>query len=380
MQTGSTPQVQDYYKDLSTPSVDEMALQLEQLVQQGTLSPEQAQTFLLEQSAMEDVSQDPATRQAQMDALGGLQEIVDNKGLTATDRANLNKIATEEATQERGAREAILSNAAERGVSGSGLELLSQMKAQQDAAGRRSQRDMDVAAMAEQRALQALMNQGELAGQIGNQQFTQDASKAGAQDAISKFNAQARQSTEAANVAARNDAQAKNLAVKQGVADSNVALKNQQQQYNKELQQREYENRLKKAGGQTEVAAKNSDIQGANSKAEADAFNKTLGTGLTMGSYFLSDERTKEGIEDFDSSEFLDTLVPRRFKYKDAAKMGSGTHGGVMAQDLEKTDEGSSAVVDGPHGKMVDSGKATSLALASLAGMHKRLKKLEGEE
>ena len=52
-----------------------------------------------------------------------------------------------------------------------------------------------------------------------------------------------------------------------------------------------------------------------------------------------------------------------------------------MAQDLMKTPEGNSAVQQGEDGAyMVDAGKASNLALASLADIHKRLKDIEGEE
>ena len=71
-QAGSTPEIQDYYSDLQTPNVGDMTLQLEELVQQGSLSPEQAQTILLQRSEMNDVSADPAARQAQMEALAKL--------------------------------------------------------------------------------------------------------------------------------------------------------------------------------------------------------------------------------------------------------------------------------------------------------------------
>ena len=108
MQSGSTPDIKDYYSDLTTPNPADMQLQLEELVQQGTLSPQQAQAILLERSAMEDVTQDASTRQAQMEALAQLQDITSSGGLTATDRSKLNQIFSEQDTKNRGAREAIL--------------------------------------------------------------------------------------------------------------------------------------------------------------------------------------------------------------------------------------------------------------------------------
>ena len=83
MQSGSTPQVADYFAGLDTPDVSEMALQLEQLVQQGALSPEQAATIQQEQSQMNGISLDPKLQKAQMDALASLTDISDSGGMTA---------------------------------------------------------------------------------------------------------------------------------------------------------------------------------------------------------------------------------------------------------------------------------------------------------
>jgi len=375
--SGSTPESRDYFKDIELPDTEAMRLDLEGLVQQGILTPEQAQAAYLETSAMEGVSQDQATVQAQMDALSYLQDINASGGMTAKDRSLLNQIQQQEATQSRGAREAILSDAQARGMAGSGLSLMSQMKNQQDAATRQSTRDLDVAGMAQERALQAMMNQGTLAGQMGSQQFAQDAAKAGAKDAIAQFNAQNKQQVNLVNTAANNEAAARNLAVKQGISDANIGQANKQQQYNKGLGQQHYENQLRKAGGQSNVSMSNANAAGANSAAEAQADNQNIATALTVASMFASDERLKENIEDFNASDFLDSLSPKTYNYKNS-KHGKPT-ASVMAQDLEKTQVGSSMVQNTPEGKMIDVTKATGPILASLADINKRLKKQEGK-
>lgn len=318
MQSGSTPNVDDYFSGLQNPNIDDMQLQLQKLVQQGVLDPAQAQAYLVEQSEMSGVSQDPATRQAQMEALQGLQDITSSGGLTAIDKAKLGQIGTEEATRSRGAREAILQNAQARGLGGSGIELMSQMQNQQEAAGRTSQRDMDVAAMAQQRALDALMNQGALSSQIGSQQFSQDAQRAQAADAIAKFNAANQQSNSQYNTSALNQAQAANLAAKQSIANANAATSNQQQQYNKELIQKQFDNDIKKRSGQAGIATTNAQAQGANSQAEANANNALIGAGIgaaagPVGSYFgskLTEPKAKGGIIEGPNSNFDNMITP----------------------------------------------------------------------
>lgn len=361
----------DQFGNLQLPDVSQMQLQLEQLVQQGVLTPEQAQTYLVQQSDMNNIETDPALFTAQMDALGGLQDISNNDGLTAADRAQLGQIQTQEDSAERGAREAILQNAQARGMGGSGIELLQQFQNQQDSATRKSQKDMDVAAMAQNRALQALQSAGSLGGQIQAQQFGQKAQVAGANDAINKFNAQNQQSVGLANTQAKNAAQAQNLAEKQRVSDANVGLKNQQQQYNKNLNQQQFDNAYKKAGG-TATALNN---QSELFQKTGDSNKKMLGDAATSVAAIFSDERLKDDIEDFDPSKFLDDLTSVKYHYKNP-KMGEGKQVGVMAQDIEK--EAPQMVEDTPNGKVVDYNKAGGPLFASLASLHDRLKKIEG--
>ncbi len=379
MQSGSTPEVKDPFQGIMPPSVAEQELHLQQLVQQGVINPEEAATILQGGSAYNQIQSDPNLKHNQMDALAGLQDVSDSGGMTTMDQANLAKIASQEDAAARGKREAILQNANARGLGGSGLELMSQMQNQQDSATRKSQRDLDVAGMAQDRALQALMQQGQLSGQIQNQDFNQQAQKAGANDAISRFNAQNQQNQLNQNVTARNASQIANLNSKQNIANSNADLQNQQQKYNKELQDKVFQQKMQKAGAQFGVFNQNASNAGKNSQSSADATNKTIGTGLSMGAAFLSDERAKKDVEEFSPSDFLDSLTSYKYKYKNPAKHGSGDRVGVMAQDLEKSDAGAQMVSEGEDGKMIDYAKSGPTILASLADINERLRKMEGE-
>lgn len=376
MQAASSPQVKDHFGSIDAPNPADLAIHLEELVQQGSLSPEQAQTILQEKSAMGGITLDPKLKSAQMEALASLQEIGDS-GLTATDKADFARIQSDEQARERGAREAILQNAEARGMGGSGLEIMSQLKNQQDSASRTAERDLDVAALAKQRALEALIQGGSMAGNIRNQDFNEQAQVAQAEDAISRFNTQNRQNQVNLNTAARNDASAKNLGVKQAIADTNTGMRNQQQIQNKNLIQQNFDNELKKRGGKQQVAQTNAQIQGQNAQNQADANNKNIGTALTIGAMFASDERGKENVEELDPSAFLDEITGYKFNYKDP-KNGSGKQAGVMAQDLQKSAVGNTMVEETPSGLMVDSTKATGPMLAALASLNERLKKVEG--
>lgn len=376
MQSGHAPKAADYYQNINVPNVSDMQVQLDTLVQQGVITPEDAQAALVGASDMNGITLDPSLKKAQMDALTGLQDISEGGGLTASDKAKLAHIASDEMTQQRGQREAILNNAQARGLGGSGLELMAQLQNQQDSATRQSQKDLDVAGMAQDRALQALMQGGQLAGQIGSQDFSQQAQIAGANDAIAKFNAQNQQNVNLTNTAAHNTAQAQNLAAKQDIANQNANLRNQQQLYNKQLLQQNYDNQLKRAAGQQGVASTNAQLSGQNSQNAANAANNTIGTVIGAGANLIkSDEKAKKDMKEMSTDDFLDNITGYKYKYKDPQD-GDKSYG-PMAQDLEKSDIGKSMVQDTPQGKVVDSGKAAMAALGALSDLHNRLKKLE---
>ncbi len=369
-------QAVDTLQGTKTPDIDAMTLQLQQLVQQGQISPEEAQTYLQQQSDMNNISLDPKFKQAQMDALSGLQDVANNHGVTAADQAQLNDINTQEDTRARGAREAILQNSAARGVSGSGVELLNQLTNAQDSATRASTQGFNVAANAQQRALSALQAAGQQGTQMQNNSFNEQAQVANANDAINKFNTTNQQNVQNTNVANRNTAQAANLANQQNIANTNVGLANQQQQYNKQLNQQDFQNQMQK--NQAVAGALNK--TGANQTAANNTQNQNdkqlIGTGLVSAAAAFSDKNLKENVKEFNPSEFLDNLTSYKYNYK-SPKHGEGKQVGVMAQDLEKA--APQMVKNTPEGKAVDYEKAGGPLFASMADLHHRIKKLEGK-
>lgn len=361
------------YGNIDAPTAEELKVQLSELVNNGSMTPEQATAIMQDPSAMNGITLDPRLKQAQMDALTSLQDIGQNKGLTDMDRSQLAQIQGQEQTAARGAREAILQNANARGMGGSGIEMLSQMQNQQDAATRQSARDTSVAGMAQQRALQALQQAGTLGGNIEGQDFSQQAQVAAANDAINKFNTANKNTVGLANTAANNEAQKFNLAKELDVAKTNTDIKNQQAGYNAALPNTVFKNQIAQAGGVTDAgkSAAQTDIE--KGKANTEIFGSAAkGTGTAVA----SDRNLKENIKDFDASAFLDSLTPSKYNYKEPEKFGEGKQVGVMAQDLEK--HVPQMVEDTSEGKIVDYDKAGGPIFASLADLHQRIKNLEG--
>lgn len=123
--------------------------------------------------------------------------------------------------------------------------------------------------------------------------------------------------------------------------------------------------------------------QAANTMAAAGNKNSLIGTGIgTAGSIIAkySDERLKTDIEPCDSEAFLDSLKNFKYDYKNPEKFGRGKHFGPMAQDIEKTEMGSSLVINTEDGKAIDIGRAVLAALGAIGEINARLKRLESNK
>ena len=286
-QTEAMNRAQDIINQVPLPVLKEYYPELYQQV--VTLMPEAEQAVELGPTAMTGVSTDPALRQAQMNALLKMQE-VGQTGMSATDQARLAQIQSEQQAALRGEQGAITQNLAARGMGGGMSELVAKQIAAQGAANRMSQAGLDVKAQAEQRALQALMQSGQLGGQMQQQDFAQQAQVAAAKDAIAKFNAANLQQVGSANVQARNLAQQQNAQIAQQVAAANAAEKSKAQMYNLGLAQQQYQNQMAKATGQASGLQNLAATQAQQQAAQNQLIGGLLQTGAM---YYGGQQKTK---------------------------------------------------------------------------------------
>jgi hypothetical protein len=129
-------------------------------------------------------AQGAEARRYQIAALGNIQNVMNQGGMTPEDRARLMQIQQSNAVREQGQRNAITQQAAQRGVGGSGLALQQLMGNQQQSAQSNALQGTDVAAQAQARQRQAALD---LAGQSGGMRG-QDLQVGQAQDYINQFN------------------------------------------------------------------------------------------------------------------------------------------------------------------------------------------------
>jgi hypothetical protein len=130
---------------------------------------------------------DPRYSQFEMQALRDLEQ-QSKDGLSARDQADLAQLEGQVNRQNAGRQGAIQQNMAARGMGGSGMELVAQMAASQDATERQALASMEKAAMAQDGRRAATAQLGAQAGQMSARDWQQQAQRAQAQDAINKFN------------------------------------------------------------------------------------------------------------------------------------------------------------------------------------------------
>jgi hypothetical protein len=133
------------------------------------------------------IQEDPRLKAAQMNALSRLEQVGAEGGMTIGDRARQHQIEGQIGQQANARKASLLSNARQRGISGSGLSLAAQMGNNQATTQALANGGFDIHAQAADRALQGMMKAGQLGGQIRGQDFDQAARKADAQDRINRY-------------------------------------------------------------------------------------------------------------------------------------------------------------------------------------------------
>ena len=296
-QKDAMKRAQDIVNQVPLPVLKEYYPELYQQI--ATIAPEMVQAQELGPTAMESVAVDPALRKAQMNALLRLQQVGEEGGMTATDRARLAQIESEQQATLRGQEGAIMQNLATRGMGGGMQEMVARQLAVQAGANRAAQQGLDVKAQAEQRALQAIMQSGQLGGQMAGQEFGQQAQIAAAKDAIARFNAANLQNVGMTNVQARNAAQQANAQMAQNIAAQNVGLKNQAQLYNLNLPQQQFANQFARATGQAQGVQQQAQLAAQQQQAQNQFLGGLLQTGaqLYAGSQQQPQQKPKQPWE-----------------------------------------------------------------------------------
>ena len=137
-------------------------------------------------------------------------------------------------------------------------------------------------------------------------------------------------------------------------------------------------------GGQQGLTALEQQRQNAITEARSKMLGGGMQGGAALGAAAIaaSDKNMKKNIKpNKETQAFLNALSDNEYEYKDPSLPGtqSGKNYGPMAQDLEKTAMGKTAVRETANGKYVDSARGFLLALSGLANLNQRLSALEAK-
>lgn len=278
---------------IPTPTVNDLRLILEPLVQQGILTPDSYSTILQQPSEFMNINIDQTARNAELAALSQMQDIASEGGRDAQFRAAMNDAMGQANTQLQGQTGAILQDAASRGMANSNLTTAAMLAQAMSGNANAANASVNAAAEAEKRALQAISDSATLGGQIRQQDFSEASQRAQAIDAINRYNAQNSQQQSNMNTQSRNLAQAQNLDLAQQVAQYNTGTRNDQAKYNAQVPQQVFQNQLAKAGAMAGLALPTANLyqQGFQNQAATQG-NLIGGLGQNLQSYYNNQNMT----------------------------------------------------------------------------------------
>lgn len=242
------------YGSIKTPTADQLTLpQLEQYVQAGLMTADQAQAILEQSNAYDNISTDPGAKMASQDALAKLSSIGDANGMDATEKAKLSQIESNQNQTLQSQRASILDQMDQKGTPSSLMGVSAQLAAAGQDAEQAHQDALTANADASQRALAALEASGTLGTQIESQNYSEQAQKAAAANAIQQWNAANATTVNLNNTAAKNQANSYNTQTGQATSNANVQNANARTQYNAQLPQQVFQDEITKANGEAGV-------------------------------------------------------------------------------------------------------------------------------
>ncbi len=276
------------YNTVKTPTVaDETVGNLPEETVQGTVTPEQIAAVDQAGSAYNNINLDPASRQAQMNALAGYQDIANSGGLDANAKLGIQQVIDATNRQSQGAQGAIQQQAQAMGQGGGDFALTQRAIAAQGASNNAATQGLQQAAEAEANREAALTQLSNIGGSINASDFGQAATKAQAQNQINATNQGYQNQANVGNVANNMIAQQGNVANAQGVNAANTAAKQNQVYYNANLPQQQFNNELAKANGMAGVNSQQAGAAQVASNNQAAMSGKLIGAGGQIAGAYM---------------------------------------------------------------------------------------------
>jgi hypothetical protein len=272
------------FDEAGTPPDLSKALLLKEFERAGMYTPELEQDLndTVAESEVGKIQEDSSLRDAQKSALVSMQKR-GKVGLSAEDRAALNQVRSEVQRDSEAKRQQILQSMQSKGMGGSGASLAAQLQSAQGAADQAASGSDALMAQAQQRALQALGQSADMAGNIRGQDFGVAQAKGTAIDERNRFLAQNSIERQRANVGSLNEAQRMNLTEQQRIADANTQMQNAELLRQNQAKRDQFQDKLNLAAskaGQYQRQADYSGQQAANTAQSYGQIGSAVGTGI----------------------------------------------------------------------------------------------------
>lgn len=244
---------------------------------QGTVTPANIQVADQAPSAYNNISLDPATRAAQMNALSQYTNIADTGGLDANAKLALQQTIDATNEQSQGAQGAIMKSAQAEGQGGGDFALTQRAIGAQGASNTGATQGLQAAAEAEANREAALSAMANIGGGINASDYAQAAAKAASTNTINATNTAAKNAANTGNVTNDINAGEFNTNTAQGVNAANTTAGQNKVYYNAALPQQQFNNELSKANGIAGVSG-----QQANAAQTATGQGNAM-TGALLG-------------------------------------------------------------------------------------------------
>ncbi len=268
---------------VNTPTADSMTYKLQQLVQAGVLTPEQAQTYLQSPNAMLGMNIDQTGTKAQQDAIAQLEDAASAGGESPEMQAQQAELTQQMGAQEKGANDAALQDEAARGGLTSGEALAAELGNNENEAVNANETAETNAGNSYEQMLNELTSAGSLGSGLQGQENQQADTVAAATNAINNFNATQEQNEENLNVGNKNAAQEFNLQNEQNIGNQNVENENDYSRYEAQLPQQVYEDQLQKAAAEAGVSENQANQATEQGGQEAGLEGGLIGVAGTVG-------------------------------------------------------------------------------------------------
>jgi hypothetical protein len=274
-------QIYAQYANLQIPETEKLRLALEQYQVQGTLDPSlEMPEQLGTQDNLENIQLDPRLEQARMQQLETLAKLGETS-FTPSEQAQLNSMKRDVEADNQSRLKAMLQQQDMRGVGSSDAALASRMLESQSAANRQAEQTDNQAAMAFERALAAKSAAANVAQGIQGDEYNRESALANALNQREMVNMSQRSGAGQRNIDRFNDAQKTNLNNQQQVNMANTNLRNDQQAYNKNLEQRRYDNELKRLQGMQGINVVGAGEVGNQERAASGQRWASTGSGIS---------------------------------------------------------------------------------------------------